>query len=53
MNYVDHVIDIGGKRTIEKLKLFIDNNSSNIRFGSYIRDCYFKRNNVIFNSNVS
>ena len=38
--------DINGKSDIEKLKLFMDNSS----FGSYIKQCYFKRSDFIYNN---
>ena len=53
-NVVDHVIDIGGKGTIEKLKLFMNiSRAINSRSGSYIKDYYFKRYDFIFNSSDS
>ena len=50
MKYVNHMTDIDN---IEQVKHFVNNSKVINRFGYYIRDCFNKRNYVMFKSQLS
>ena len=50
IDFVKQVTDINNKCHAEQLSMFMDSISLANKFGTFIRDCYFKRSNFIFDS---